>query len=55
MIGLLRRCRWCKHMVSVGDEGSMHCEFGICKDDKTAVSCSQFKYFYLREEKSPHD
>jgi hypothetical protein len=32
-------------MVSVGDEGSMHCELNICKGDKTAASCSQFEYF----------
>ncbi len=50
IIGLPRRCRWCKHMVSVGDEGSMHCEFGIYKEDKTAASCNQFEYFCVEEE-----
>jgi hypothetical protein len=48
MTGLSKSCRWCKHMVDIGDEGSMYCKFNLCKGFKTAESCSQFKYFYVK-------
>ena len=51
-----KHCRYCMHMKSYGDEGSMRCDLERCKSDVTAVTCRFFKFnfaFRLKRRKIP--
>lgn len=39
----VKLCRYCTNMESFGDEGSMHCKYGLSRGDKTALTCQHYQ------------